>query len=528
MTVRTLMALVLPAVLALSGCAATIPGTPSAAGPGSSSSPAESTAPDGDVTALPPAADTEFLDCTDQVVDLLGDEPGTERDLSFECGSLVVPLDYRDPGADRIDLFVVRVRLGSQQDRIGSLLINPGGPGGSGANAAIGLALSLPTEVLERFDLVGFDPRGVGLSAPVECIPDDFKDEVLPAEPYVLDDADFEEQVELAEEVAGLCYDRYGDDLGLYNTVNTARDMDQLRESLGDEQLSYLGYSYGTTLGSTYAELFPDNVRALVLDAAVNPTLDEAESFEAQIQGFESAFDAFAADCVDRECPAGPDPRATVLELLDTARARPIPNSDPDDERDGEPGFVLTAVISALYDQEQWPDLGAAIGDAVDGDAQGVIALADQYNSRTEDGSYTNLLDANLAINCADTPESEAFTEAEVEGYVQEWGQEYTLFGAPLASGMLTCSAWEAPRFPLPERDAEGAPPIMVIGTRNDPATPYAGAVAMADQLDSGFLVTWEGEGHTAYPKTECITEVVNAYLIELAVPTGETTCPAA
>lgn len=520
---RTATAIIACAVLVTAGCAGTVTGTPSRAGTAPTSGPAE---PAEEVTELPPAGETDFFDCTDQVVELIADAPGGERDLTFGCGSLEVPLDYREPDADTIDLFAIRVQIGGQQDRIGSLLVNPGGPGGSGANAAIGLALTLPTEVLERFDLVGFDPRGVGFSSPVECIPDDYKDDVLAAEPYVLDDDDFDDQVDSAETVAQMCYEEYGDELGLFNTVNTARDMDQLRESLGDDELSYLGYSYGTTLGSTYAELFPDNVRALVLDAAVNPTLTEVESYEAQIRGFESAFDAFAADCVERDCPAGDDPRATVLELLETAREEPIPNSDEDDERDGEVGFVLTAVISALYDQEQWIELGTALGDAVDGDAQGVIALADQYNSRADDGSYSNLLDANLTINCADTAQSEAFTEAEVEGYVEEWGQEYTLFGGPLAGGMLTCSAWEAPRFPLPERVAEGAPPIMVIGTRNDPATPYDGAVAMADQLESGFLVTWEGEGHTAYPKTDCITDVVNAYLIDLTVPDGETTCP--
>ena len=516
---RPPVVLALCAMLAVSGCTTVISGTPTAAGqPVTSSTPAPTEPAD---IELPPAAALELADCTAYVVDLL---PDLERDLTWECGTLEVPLDYRDPDGDQLDLAVVRARLNGQKDRVGSLLLNPGGPGGSGADLVLSLAQDLPLDVVERFDLVGFDPRGVNLSEAIVCVPPDVKDEAYAAEPYARDDAEFDLLVDLAETTAEMCHDRYGDALGLFNTLNTARDMDQLRESLGDEALSYLGYSYGTTLGSTYAELFPDNVRALVLDAATDPTLGERASTEAQARGFESAFDAFAADCVaNGPCAAGDDPKQTVLDVLDAARRSPLPISG-EDGRTVAVGLVLVGVLASLYDQETWPMLADAIGSAVAGDGSELAKLADGFTGRREDGSYPNRLEANLSINCADT--GEMFSDEEIRAFIEELRGKYPLFGAPIAANLLSCDRWLTPRFPLPERDAEGADPIMVVGTTNDPATPYTGAQAMAAELDSGFLLTWDGEGHTAYPKTPCIASAVDKYLIDLVVP-SDGTCPA-
>lgn len=515
---RPVAILALCTALTVGGCSSVIAGTPTAAErPGTAASP-EPTEPD--VTELPPAANLELANCTDQVTV----PPDAERDLTWECGTLAVPLDYSDPGGEHIDLAVVRARLVGQQAPVGALLVNPGGPGGSGIDLALNLAFGLPPEVLQRFALVGFDPRGVNFSNGIECVPDDFKDEIHGAEPYVRDEAEFQIQADIAENIAQLCHDRYGDELGLFNTLNTARDMDQLRESLGEEQLSYLGYSYGTTLGSTYAELFPGRVRALVLDGATDPTLGERASTESQARGFESAFDAFAADCVAAGgCPAGDDPKQTVFDLLDAARAQPLPTSD-EDGRTVPVGLVLTGVLSSLYSQEAWPELARAIGAAVAGDGTALAGLADRLTGREEDGSYPNRLEANLSVNCADT--AETFTDEEIRAFVEELRGRYPLFGAPIAANLLSCDRWETPRYPLPERDAEGADPILVVGTTNDPATPYTGAQAMAAELDSGFLLTWDGEGHTAYPKTPCVTAAVDAYLIDLAVPV-EDSCPA-
>jgi len=513
-------------VLTASGCSTLITGTPTAAGRTASSAPSPSPSPsppvEPDPGELPEAAALDLTDCTADVIDLVGED--VERQLTWECGTLAVPLDYLDPGGDRLELAVVRGRLTGQQERLGSLLVNPGGPGGSGADLVLNLAYTLPLDVVRSFDMVGFDPRGVNLSSPIDCVPADYKDEVFSAEPYARNDAEFAVLVEIAETMAGMCHDRYGDELGLFNTLNTARDMDQLRESLGDEQLTYLGYSYGTTLGSTYAELFPDNVRALVLDAATDPTLGERGSAEAQARGFESAFDAFAAGCLaNAPCAAGDDPKETVLDVLDDARNAPLPTTG-EDGRTVPVGLVLTGVISSLYSQESWPALAEAIGSAAAGNGNGLLQLGDRYTGRREDGSYSNLLEANLSVNCADT--AETFTDTEIRAFIEELRGRYPLFGAPIAANVLSCDRWLAPRYPLPERDAEDADPIMVIGTTNDPATPYTGAEAMAEELDSGFLLTWEGEGHTAYPKTPCVTAAVDAYLIDLVVPADDS-CPA-
>lgn len=482
------------------------------------------TAHEGATGDLPPAATTEFSDCTDDFEVMVAGRPGSERALSWECGTLPVPLNYDDVDGAMLEMRVVRARLDSQQNRIGALFVNPGGPGIPGIDLATDLSLTMPIEVLERFDLVGFDPRGVNLSSPVRCVPDAYKDDVYDAEPYARNDAEFQLQVDIAETIAGMCHDRYGDELGLINTVNTARDMDQLRESLGESQLTYLGYSYGTTLGSTYAELFPARVRALVLDGATDPTLGTRASTEADARGFESAFDAFAAACVATgDCAAGADPKQAVLDVLDVARQSPLAITDGGG-RTVTAGLAFIGVLSSLYSQASWPGLAEAIGLAASGDGTRLAQLADFYTGRQADGTYPNRLEANLSVNCADTDET--FTDDEIRGFIEELRERYPLFGAPTASNLLGCDRWQTPRYPLPIRNAGGAVPIMVIGTTNDPATPYTGAQAMTGELDSGFLLTWVGEGHTAYPKTPCVTAAVDAYLIDLAVPTDES-CPA-
>ena len=490
---------------------------------------AESSAPASSAPAEPVAAEIAWTDCDAEISQLVAGTPGSERDLACECGRTEVPISYDEPQGATLPIFLVRARLAGQTDRIGSLVINPGGPGGSGADAAIGSALTLPEDVLRRFDIVGFDPRGVGLSTPVECLPPELKDRVTAAEPRPSTPEQVDEAFALQQEVANGCAEEYPDSLGTFNTVDTARDMDLLRQSLGDEQLTYLGYSYGTTLGSTYAELFPDRVRALVLDAAVDPDDDPRAEAEQQATSLEASFDAFAANCASlvSGCPLGPDPRRFVEELLDQAETAPIPSALPGETRQATPGVITTAVVAALYDTASWPQLAQGLAAARNGDAQAVFSLADAYTGRLQDGTYTNLIDANLAINCADTDPATAVPEEEVRTLATEWGQRFPLFGASSAVGLHTCQVWEAERTPVPERDAEGAAPILVIGNAGDPVTPLPGAVDMAEDLTSGVLLTWQGQGHTAYPKTDCVTGAVNAYLIDLLVPQDGLTCPA-
>ena len=481
-------------------------------------------APTTPAPAAPTISPITFDDCTSVIAPQIKDAPGGDRPLKFGCGKLRVPLDYRNPSRKAIDLFLIRVRLGGQQKRIGSLVVNPGGPGGSGVDAAVGLALSLPTGLLGRFDLVGFDPRGVGLSSPVDCIPDDVKDQATALDPDARTEAAYQAQVALARKISQSCVSKFGDDLQHYNTEETARDLDLVRQAVGDQKLTYLGYSYGTRLGSVYAQLFPKRVRALVLDGAVDPRAGEVASAQTQAAGFERAFDQFAGECRARlaACLIGPDPRATVARVMARARATPIPGG----ARKATAGHVLLAIVSALYDRGDWAELESALAEADNGNATGVFRLADAYSQRDDKGGYTNLSDANIAINCADTREK--VPDATVKRALTSWRAKYPLFGPTLALGLLTCQQWAAPRQPLPAVRAAGAPPLLVIGTVNDPATPYASAQVLARTLASGRLLTWRGEGHTAYPKTPCVTAAVDAYLISLKVPARNASCAAA
>jgi pimeloyl-ACP methyl ester carboxylesterase len=503
--------------LSLTGC--TSSGDDEGAASGSSA---------GASAAAPEAQQIDWSDCSGQIAPIIAGRPGSDRALTFQCGSTTVPVSYDDPSGGTLQLFLVKATLAGQTGRIGSLMVNPGGPGQSASDAAIQSALTLPTDVLNRFDVVGVDPRGVGLSSPaVQCISDEQKDQVFAADPRATDAASLDTDFGRVDAVAEGCTKKYKAALGAFNTMDTARDMDLVRQSLGDEKLTYLGYSYGTTLGSTYAELFPDRVRAMVLDGAVDPEATRKDSAETQAQAFEAAFDAFAQNCTGLigGCPVGGNPRGFVTDLLNQAAAAPIPSSRPGETRQATPGLILNGIRSALYQPTAWPQLAQALANASKGDAAGILTLADTYTGRNDDGSYSNVVDANLAVNCADTDEE--FTREQVSTLATEWNSSYPLFGADAALSLYTCTPWDAPRTPLPERDAEGSAPILVVGTQGDPVTPLPGAVDMAEDLSSGVLLTWQGNGHTAYPKTDCVTAAVNAYLIDLTVPTDGLTCPA-
>src|SRR4051794_31543384 len=512
----SLFAIGLAATLALSGCASF-----------SDSVAARTSAPASTAKAEPKPASIDWNDCSAQIQKLVAGQPGSDRNLKFECGRTQVPISYSEPRGATLPLFLVRVVMAGQTNRIGSLVVNPGGPGASGADAAIGLALTLPTEVMNRFDIVGFDPRGVGLSTPIECISDDVKEEMVASEPRPTTDAQLDDAFALTKKVADGCAKEYGDALGTFNTVDTARDMEQLRRSLGDDQLTFLGYSYGTTLGSTYAELFPDKVRAFVLDAAVDPDTDPKTDAEASAKAFEAGFDAFATNCIGliAGCPIGANPRQFVTDLLAQAEQTPIPSSEQGETRQATPGVVMTAVQAALYDTASWPQLAQGLAAAQKGDSAGLFSLADSYAGRLEDGTYSNLFDANLAVSCADTDVK--YGETEIRDLAKKWGQTYPLFGAGSAVGLYTCSVWKADRTPLPERDAAGSAATLVGGTSGARVPPRRGAQDMADALDNGVLLVWRGQGHTSSPKPDCITAGVNPSLINANPPVDGLTCPA-
>ncbi|WP_229069232.1 alpha/beta hydrolase [Actinoplanes sp. DH11] len=450
--------------------------------------------------------------------------------MSYDCATVSVPRDWAAPGSgEDYEIALIRVRSAKQRDRIGSLLLNPGGPGGSGIELAVYLSFGptfggLPTEITDRFDVIGFDPRGVGRSSPVKCISAADQDASFAAEPDPVSQAAFDQVAALNKKIADGCAEKYGDQLRFFSTEQAAHDMDALRTAVGDQKLSYLGFSYGTLLGATYAQLYPENVRALVLDGAVDPTESFVQGSEAQAKGFERAFANFTQWCgrTPAKCPVAPDARGAVTDAMAKARTSPVRGTDG---REVTPGWIFVGLISSLYSESGWPKLATAIDSLQAGDGSGILELADQYAERKPDGSYSNLFDANLAVNCADT--DDAPSVADIRRLQAEWREKYPMFGAALAMGMLPCAYWSGERDPYPAAKATGAPPIVVVGTTGDPATPYENTADLANMLGVGRVLTWEGEGHTAYPSTRCISDAVDSYLIDLKVPQEGLRCPA-
>jgi pimeloyl-ACP methyl ester carboxylesterase len=450
--------------------------------------------------------------------------------MSYDCASVAVPHDWNAPAAGgTYRIAMIRVRSKTQKNRIGSLLVNPGGPGASGIDTAVylsyGQALGgLPTAVTDQFDVIGFDPRGVGRSDPIRCISSTDQDATFAAVPDPVSQADFNDFVALNKKIATGCGQKYGDQLPSFSTEQAAKDMDALRAAVGDDKMSYLGFSYGTLLGATYAQLYPQKVRAMVLDGAVDPKLSYVQGSESQAKGFERAFTNFSTWCrqMPDRCPIAPDPRKAVTDAMAKAAVSPVRGLDG---REATPGWIFVAVISSLYTQSGWAALARAVDNLQRGSAKGIFGLADQYAERNPDGSYSNLFDANLAVNCADAKDVPSVDE--IRKLQSDWRKRYPLFGAPLATEMLSCAFWPGAHDPYPVGPATGAPPIVVVGTTGDPATPYENTADLASMLGVGQVLTWEGEGHTAYPHTTCIVRAVDDYLISLTVPPAEQRCPA-
>jgi pimeloyl-ACP methyl ester carboxylesterase len=475
--------------------------------------------------------DTSKLDLTDcaSLINLsaAGIPEARRQKLNFDCGRVMVPVDYAKPNGPTMPVAVIRIRYQDQPDRIGSLLVNPGGPGGSGFFLAISLAASLSDDVLKHFDLVGFDPRGVGLSAPIRCESDKDETRALALNVDVRTAAGLIQAKNTAENFAAGCRAKYGPKLEHYNTVETAKDMDRIRAAVGDDRLNYLGFSYGTELGAVYAHLFPQRIRVAVLDGAVDPqtTGDAIKSAEQQTAGFESALDQFAADCATRStCNTLGNVRAAITALVKKADATPIQSSRNGETRKATGGNVLYAVLYSLYSKQLWPRLATALIDAQHGDARGLFELDDAYSERDPDGHYSNILDVFQTVSCNDQRSDPS--DAEIKQAASRWATQFPLFGLWSASTLFQCQSWQKNRHPIPPETAARSKPILVVGNLHDPATPYAGAVNLAKSLGTGVLLTWDGEGHTSYGQSDCIDEKVNAYLINATVPAPNTTCP--
>jgi pimeloyl-ACP methyl ester carboxylesterase len=457
-------------------------------------------------------------------------------DSGFECAQLVVPFDYARPDGPRFTLPVVKLPAADPAHRVGTLVINPGGPGGSGVQYALGARLEFPAALLARFDIVGFDPRGAGASQPtLNCENGPQLDTFLATDDEPSDPAQLVRVIAASKQFAAQCERNSAALLPYVGTPNAARDMDVLRAALGESRLTYLGKSYGTYLGAWYAQLFPHRVRALVLDGSVDPATSSLTATIAQAQGFQGAFGSFAAWCLTAPgCPLGgpvggsagdsvAGAEAKVEALITRANSAPLA-SRLDDGQVADGAMLLYGVADALYSRSSWPILKAALASAFTGDGTGLVELANQLYGRNPNGTYSTLANAVTAIDCLDRPWPRSL--AVWRSAASAAGKAAPVFGAALVWGSLACAYWPVPSYPQPRIKAAGAPPILVVGTLRDPATPYRWAQAMAGDLASGVLLGWNGDGHTAYGEgSACIDTIVNDYLIDLAVPRSGTVC---
>lgn len=452
----------------------------------------------------------------------------------FQCATMKAPLDYAKPAEGDVRLAVARKKATGPGKRLGSLLVNPGGPGGS----AIGYlqqyaGIGYPKEVRAQYDMVAVDPRGVARSEPVECLDGREMDAYTRTDVTPDDEGETDGLVDAYKKFAEGCGADAPKLLRHVSTVEAARDMDVLRAALGDEKLTYVGASYGTFLGATYAGLFPDRAGRLVLDGAMDPSLPARRLNLEQTAGFETAFQSFAKDCVRQpDCPLGgkdtsPDQVGKNLKaFFDDLDAKPIPTGDADGRKLTE-SLATTGVIAAMYDEGAWQQLRESLTSAMkENDGAGLLVLSDSYYEREADGGYSNLMFANAAVNCLDLPAAFSSPD-EVREALPDFEKASPVFGEGLAWASLSCAYWPVKPTGEPHRiEAAGATPIVVVGTTRDPATPYRWADALADQLSSGRLLTYEGDGHTAYGRgSTCIDSAINTYLLHGTAPKDGKRC---
>lgn len=478
----------------------TEPGASTTSGPsGSTTSTSEATS-----TTVPPEVELDWSSCDD----------------GYECAELEVPVDYDEPAGETLSLALARRPATGPGERVGSLVMNPGGPGGSAVDFIEGSPL--PVALTRRFDIVGFDPRGVGGSNPLDCRT--HLQEIYDVDP-TLDDADDEKAfLDASEKFVDECEENHAELLPHLGTVNVAKDMDRVRIALGDDKLSYIGYSYGTSIGQQYARLFPTKVRAMVLDGVVDPSLTGLQAAAGQAKGFNGALDAFIAQCDDDDCGL-PGPAGDVIDdVIADSEEAPIPASRAD--RPATPGVVSLALSQALYSETLWPELARALSQAKSGNANGLVALADRYLKRRPDGSYPNGFEIYFGVSCLDSSwpkdPAEVFETAELVGTL------YPRVGEALVNDYARCALWPGLPEPLePVSDKiEGLPPVVVISTTGDPATPYQSGLNVADQIPGAVLVTNEGEGHTIFAQGEpCIDDPVTDYVVDLEPPKKGLTC---
>jgi pimeloyl-ACP methyl ester carboxylesterase len=453
----------------------------------------------------------------------------------WECGTLTVPVDWRNPAGDTVGLTLARRPASSSQQRIGALLVNPGGPGFAGTPYVRAAIRRLPEAVTSRFDIVSWDPRGTGASRPIDCVDDAFLDLGAGVAPV----PDTVETLAVARRYSRAfargCVDRAGEFAGQVGTRNSARDLEAIRIAIGEPRLTYLGFSYGTILGMTYAQMFPSAVRAMVLDGPPDYWQSELDYAHRQAEGFMHALDSFLDWCNGTAACAlhevGPA-REVFQQLLDRANAAPIPAeyTAAGVTRTGvlTANSFQTAVLSMLYDRSRgWPILGRALRAAAGDDAGPLLSLADGYLGRNIDGVWNSVVEANAVIACVDRPERQPRSAARELADVTRFQAELPPWGGGWA--VSSCAGMPKPARgdKLGDVRVSAAPPILVVGTTGDPATPYAGAAAMVSRIAGSGLLTFESTEHTAYgtARSTCVDAAVDSYLVDGVMPAPGTRC---
>ncbi|QFR00183.1 alpha/beta hydrolase [Streptomyces phaeolivaceus] len=447
----------------------------------------------------------------------------------WQCATMKAPLAWDEPERDTIGIALIRAESsGSGKQRIGSLVFNFGGPGLSGVKTLPSFGEDY-AKLRTRYDLVSFDPRGVGRSVGVECEDDEELDEYFQQDGTPDDAAERTEFLDNTKTFNSTCEENSGTTLPHVRTTDAARDMDLLRQVLGDDALHYFGFSYGTELGGVYAHLFPENVGRAVFDAVVDPTQTAEQSSLGQAEGFQLALDNYARDCVSKveDCPVGDteqDVEDRIVKLLDDLDRKPIAGVFPRDLTESE---ARAGIAQALYSEDLWQYLTEGLEQAYDGDGSVLMLLSDSLNGRSENGEYSNITAANISINCAD--DKPRYTTEDVEARLAEFRAASPLFGEWLAWAMLSCTDWAVVgAADHPDVRAPDSAPILVIGNTGDPATPYEGARKMVEALGAGVGVelTYKGQGHGAYGSgNSCVQTAVDGYLLTGKVPKSGTVC---
>ena len=454
----------------------------------------------------------------------------------FECADLRVPINYADLKVGTFKIALLRYKAQDQKNRIGSLIVNPGGPGGSGVDYAYNAEFIFDPDVLDRFDIVGFDPRGVDRSAPIKCLNDQETDASYAADAKPDTEAELTQALAQAKEFIDKCQSA-NEYLNHYSTAEAARDMDILRAALGDKKLNYLGKSYGTYLGTLYAQFFPEKVGRMVLDGAVDPNISILEQNISQAKGFDDALGAFINNCAkEDDCPLPKnkqDATTKIISIFTSAALNPLPRKTKvkNDDRAATESLIVLGTASALYDDvDGWPKLRTAISEALQVYGDSFLDLVDQYTDRSPDGTYvSNELDSGAIIDCLDWPDTR--TIEETKGDAKRFSDAAPIFGPYLAYTNIACKYLTPPTKDKLTRKTNkitsiNTAPVIVIGTTRDPATPYEWAVGLSKIFTSSKLISLNADGHTGQGRgSACVDNAVDAYLLEGKSPKKNLNC---